>query len=167
VNVTDLGVPVGELVADVKRAIRAANVSASDGRDMRVASVELTLHAVAVGATGGGLDFRVPVIGARLRIGGKVTRQDTHTITVTLVPPPGPAYEVRGERVQQALVEAIGTIRAVLRDAGAGEDPFVLGTGTVEMSFVVTAEGTISLGVEGELRDEVTHGLKLELAPVT
>jgi len=38
-----------------------------------------------------------------------------------------------------------------------------LAASTVDISFVVTETGTISLGVEGELASEVTHTLRLGL----
>jgi hypothetical protein len=158
-------VPVDELIADVQNAITDANVSGRAPTDLRVRSAQLTLNVVASGGGGGKVDFRVPVIGMKLSFGGKVTRTDTHTIDVTLVPPPPDEYEVRGGPVAQVLVEAIGTIRRIMREAGSGPQRLILDTSSVELSFAVTDEGTISLGFEGELRDEVTHTIRLELGP--
>jgi hypothetical protein len=67
--------------------------------------------------------------------------------------------------VDEVLVEAIQTVGAVMTRAAGGHDPFVLKESTVELTFAVTREGAISLGVSGETRDEVTHKLKLTLAP--
>jgi hypothetical protein len=35
---------------------------------------------------------------------------------------------------------------------------------TVEPAFAITQDGTISLVIEGELRDEITHTMRLSLA---
>ncbi|MFJ6168361.1 hypothetical protein ACIQH6_24805 [Micromonospora orduensis] len=53
--------------------------------------------------------------------------------------------------------------------AGAGgDDPLLLKAGAVELVFGVTDQGTISFGAEGELTDEVSNTLRIELiaAPV-
>jgi hypothetical protein len=46
---------------------------------------------------------------------------------------------------------AIETIRAAVASAAGGDDPFVLNDSTITISFAVTAEGTISIGVNGSL----------------
>ena len=87
-KVTDEGVPVDTLISVVKDSIKQAGVSrTSQTRDLQVASVQLILEVVASKTAGGGLDFRVPFIGMKLRLGAKVTKKDTHTIDITLVPP--------------------------------------------------------------------------------
>jgi hypothetical protein len=63
-------------------------------------------------------------------------------------------------------VNAISTIRDVMTKAAEGDDPWLLSAGTIDLSFAVTQTGTISLGVDGELASEVTHTLRLGLAPV-
>ena len=75
-KVTDEGVPVDTLISVVKDSIKRAGVSrTSQARDLQVASVQLILEVVASKTAGGGLDFRVPFIGMKLRVGGKVTRR--------------------------------------------------------------------------------------------
>ena len=127
-KVTDDGVPVEALISVVKDAIKRAGISrTSQDRDLQVASVQLILDVVAAKTAGGGLDFRVPFIGMKLRIGGKVTSKDTHTIDITLVPPEERATrQVRGGEVEEILVNAIATVRAVVAQAAAGDDPWVL-----------------------------------------
>jgi len=79
VKVTDQGVAMPDVIADVKLAIKEANISATDeDRDLRVGSVILTLHALAARSAGGGLDFRLPFIGMQVKVGSRVTRSDTH-----------------------------------------------------------------------------------------
>jgi hypothetical protein len=167
VKVTDQGVPVDTLIDVVKDSIRRAGVSStSQTRDLRVASVQLILEVVASKTAGGGVDFRVPFIGMKLRVGVKVTKKDTHTIDITLVPPEDrDTREVRGGEVEEALVNAIATIRDVMTKAAEGDDPWLLSAGNVDISFAVTQTGTISLGADGELASELTRTLRLGLAP--
>jgi NTP-dependent ternary system trypsin peptidase co-occuring protein len=162
----DLGLPAGELIDTIKKAISAASVSAADpGRDLAVTSVYLKLNTVATVTAGGGLDFRVPFIGMAVKIGASVTREQTQILEMTLVPEPVPGFETRGLAVESALAEAIATVRAVVARAAGGEDPFVLRDSVVELSFGVKKDGSISLGAEGELAGEVTHVMRLALGP--
>lgn len=68
--------------------------------------------------------------------------------------------------MQDALVEALASIRQPLTAAAGGSDPWSLSRGTVEISFGVTKNGSISLAGEGGLADEVTQKLRLTLEPV-
>ena len=166
-KVTDEGVPVEALISVVKDSIKRAGISrTSQNRDLQVASVQLILDVVAAKTAGGGLDFCVPFIGMKLRVGGKVTSKDTHTIDITLVPPERRATRpVRGGDVEDALVNAIATVHAVMAQAAAGDDPWVLSASTIDIRFAITETGTISLGIDGELANEVTQTLRLGLAP--
>jgi Trypsin-co-occurring domain 2 len=166
VKVTDAGVPVEDLITTLKEAVKRAGVSSSSsGSDLRVESVQLVLRALASKTAGAELDFRIPFIGMRLRAGTKVTGQDTHTIDMTLKPPDRPTRTVRGDGVEDALVDAIMTIRTAMAHAAAGDPPWMLSAGTVDITFGVTRAGSISLGADGELADEVTHKLRLRLTP--
>jgi hypothetical protein len=152
----------------IKESVKRAGISrALQTRDFQVASIQLILDVVASTTAGGGLDFRVPFIGMQLKLGAKVTKKDTHTIDINLVPPEERATrQVRGgKEVGDALVSAITAIRAVAARAAGGDDPWILHEGTVDISFAVTQLGTITLGVDGELSDELTHTLRLRLAP--
>lgn len=165
-KVTSAGVPIETLVSAVKKAVQRAGVSRSSSqRDLRVESVHLVLQALACKTAGGAMDFRVPLIGMRLQAGGKAANQDTHTIEITLKPTDRPVREVRGGDVEDALVDAIVTIRTAMARAAEGEDPWTLSAGTVNISFGVTKSGSISLGAEGELVNEVTQELRLSLTP--
>jgi Trypsin-co-occurring domain 2 len=167
VEITDEGVPLGTLIEVVKASVKRAGISrTSDSPDMRVTSVRLILDTVASSTAGGGLDFRVPFIGMKLKFGAKVTKKDTHTIDVTLVPPKEPGRQVRGgEDVEDALVAAITAIRTVTTQAAEGDDPWELSEGAIDISFAITQTGTITLGVDGELSGELTQTLRLRLAP--
>jgi hypothetical protein len=165
-QVTEDGVPVQDLVAAVKEAIKTASVSSTDAdRDLRVGSVRLILHTIATRSSGGSLNFTVPFIGMEFKLGGKVTRRDTHEVEINLVPPPGDRPELRDGSLELVLVEAIETIRAAVASAAGGDDPFILEDSRVTIAFGVTAEGNISIGVDGSLSEELTHTLVLGLVP--
>jgi hypothetical protein len=72
---------------------------------------------------------------------------------------------VRVASLDLALVDSIETIRAVLATAADGDDPFILNDAKITLSFAVTAEGEISIGIDGSMSDEVTHSLILTLVP--
>jgi hypothetical protein len=167
VKVTDEGVPVDTLISVVKDSIKRAGVSrTSQSQDLQVASVKLILDVVASQTAGGGVDFRVPFIGMKLRVGTKVTKKDTHTIDITLVPPKDrDTRQVRSGDVEDVLVNAIATVRDVMAKAAEGDDPWLLSAGNIDISFAITQTGTITLGVDGELANEVTNTLRLGLAP--
>jgi hypothetical protein len=162
----DVGVPVEELVTAVKNAIKTANVSVTDtDRDLAVTSVYLRLNTVLTLTAGGSLDFRVPFIGMKVKIGGSVTRHNTHAMGMTLIPEDEAAViETRDAPVEAILVEAIETVRAVMTHAAGGDDPFTLQDSAVELTFGVASNGTISLGIDGDLNDEVTHTMRLTIA---
>ena len=155
------------LISVVKDSIKQAGVSqTSQTTDLRVGSVQLILDVVASKAAGGALNFCVPFIGMKLSVGTKVTKKNTHTIDITLVPPVEPAgHQVRAGDVEDVLVNAIATIRDVVTSAAEGDDPWVLSAGKVDISFAITQTGTISLGVDGELANELTQTLRLGLVP--
>jgi hypothetical protein len=48
-----------------------------------------------------------------------------------------------------------------------GNDPWIPSEGIIDISFAITATGTITLGIDGELSDEITHTLRLRLTPPT
>jgi hypothetical protein len=163
VKVTDNSVPATELIEVIKSSVRRAGVSPA--ADLRVSSVQLILRVIATSTVGGGLAFRVPVVGMEVSFGGKITRQDTHTIDITLAPPGVAAgYELRDRDVADAVVDAVSTIRAVVASATAGDDPWQLSASTVDITFVITETGAISIGVAGEVGSEVAHTLRLGLA---
>lgn len=165
-RVTETGVPVGGLIDAVKAAVKEAGISATDSeRALRVTSIQLVLHAVATMTAGAKLEFKIPFIGMEIKLGKAITRKDTHTIDITLVPPDlASEHEIRGGDVDDVLVEAIETVTAVMAYAAGGDDPFLLKESTVELVFAITDTGSISLGVDGETSDEITHTLKITLA---
>jgi Trypsin-co-occurring domain 2 len=166
-RVTDDGIPVQDLIEAIKQAIKAASISSTDtGRDLRVGAAHLTLNAVATRTLGGGIEFRIPFIGMPVTVGVKVTSQDTHQIDIGLVPPDlTDRPELREDDISSVLADAITTTRAAMASAAAGDDPFTLTTSSVRIAFAVTEEGTIALGLNGELASEVTHSLTVTMLP--
>ena len=163
-RVSDTGVAIDDVVVAVKDAITSAGISATDNdRDLRVTAIQLTLNAVATATAGGGLDFRIPFIGMHLAMGATVTKSDTHTIDITLVPQDLLTYAVRDYPVETVLLDAIGTIRTIMSGAAGGNDPFLLQEGSVTLAFAITQDGTITLGFNGELKNEITQTLQLTL----
>jgi hypothetical protein len=61
----------------------------------------------------------------------------------------------------------IATIRDVMTMAAEGDDPWILSAGTIDISFAIIQTGTMTLGVNGELTDELTHTLRLGLTPTS
>jgi hypothetical protein len=169
VRVSDSGMPVQDLIEAVKQAIKTANVSrTTNGRDLQINSVRLTLHALATRSYGGGLNFHIPLIGTEVKLGGKLSRHDTHEIEIRMVPPaPEERPELRDGNLDDALVEAIETIRATLAAAADGEDRFILDESKITIVFGVTSEGEISIGLNGSLSDELTQTLTLSLVPAS
>lgn len=168
-KVTDEGVPVEALVGVVQESIKEAGVSRkSPTTNLRVGSAQLILEVVASKAAGGKWNFQVPFIGMKLSAGAKVTKKNTLTIDMTLVPPEDrPGRQVRSGDVETVLVNAIATILDVMASTAVGDDLWALPTSKVDISFAITRTGSISLGVDSELTDEVTHTLRLGLVPVT
>jgi hypothetical protein len=72
---------------------------------------------------------------------------------------------VRGGEIEEVLVSAIETIRQVVASAAAGNDPWILSDAAIDISFAINQAGTISLGAEGELANEITQTLRLGLGP--
>jgi hypothetical protein len=57
----------------------------------------------------------------------------------------------------EVLVNANATIRDVMTKTTAGDDLWVLSASTIDISFAITQTGTISLGANGELANELTQ----------
>jgi hypothetical protein len=164
VRVADDGASVEDVVSEIKAAIKEANVSEANAeRDLKVTAFGLDLKTVATTKGGLNFEFKIPFIGMTLKGGAAITNEDTNSITMTLVPPELLEASVDRAPVQDSLVSAIQTVRQAVRAAAIGDDPFKLKEATVELSFVLTRDGNVNLGIEGEKKGEVTHTLRLVL----
>jgi len=163
-----MGMPVSQLIGLLKSAVTASGVSRlSETHDLRVASVKVTLEVIAAKSGGGEISLRVPFTDVGASVGGDVTKRDTQTVDMTLVPPTRPKLRpVRGFDAEKALVDAIATIRDTMAAAATGDDPWELSESTVNISFGVTKEGSISLAAHGERSSDITQTLLLTLKPV-
>jgi hypothetical protein len=96
--------------------------------------------------------------------GAKLTTRDTHQIRISLAP--SVSHEVRGgEEVEETLVQAIETVRAVVARGVADADTFEHRSSEIELSFAVTENGSVALVGTADLTGEITHPLKLTLGP--
>jgi hypothetical protein len=160
------GLSVADVVRRIKLAIRQANIG-GDGEDLAIAGVELTLKVLATDAGGAGFEWKVPVLGLTLKGGAKATHSNTSTVHVALVPPDheggGGALKVDAD-LEDELVNGVHLIREAVNQSAVSEPQFKLKEGSVELEFVVTKEGNLSLLLTAEAKDEVTHTMKLLLA---
>ena len=62
-------------------------------------------------------------------------------------------------------MDAIATVRAVVTEAAAGDDPWVLTASTINIRFAITADRNYLPWRRRELANEVTQTLCLGLAP--
>ena len=67
--------------------------------------------------------------------------------------------------LEDQIVYRVDSIRSGLAEAAFEDPKFKLKDGSVEVEFVVTREGHLSLIFDGEMKDEVTHTMKLLLGP--
>jgi hypothetical protein len=154
------------VVRKIKASIRAANIG--DGReDLVVTKVELSLATILDQSGGGEFEWKVPFVGLTLKGGVKLTRSNTSKLSITLVPP-SPEEDLRELGIDTAaleenIVHAVADLRNAIAEAAVDEPRFLLEKGGIELEFVVTREGSLSLLASGEHKDEVTHTMTLTL----
>jgi hypothetical protein len=116
---------------------------------------------VKVTSSGVPLDSLIKVVKASIRRAGPGSARRRR-------PPEDAGRQTRGaEDIEDTLVNATTSIRALASQAAARNDPWILSEGIIDISFAITATGTITLGIDGELSDEITHTLRLRLTPPT
>ncbi|MEY9929675.1 hypothetical protein ABH926_004315 [Catenulispora sp. GP43] len=166
-EVTSESVTIRTLVEVIKASICEVQ-GAEEPRpgDLIAASAALTLHAMMDTTVGGKVDLRVPVIGAHLRIGGRRARHRMHTVHVSLVPEHYGRSQHDHGAGDPELVMALRAIRDLMDATGRGGHSWTVAGGTVQVSFAVTDEGSISVGLNSDRSDEHVHSLELELQPV-
>ncbi len=162
-------VDVDELIAAIKRGVSDAGLSIETrDRDLRITTIRLKLEVVAESSQGGSLRFRLPIIGFEGRAGAQVTSRSVHTIALALEPQDKSARSgVRaGDNVATAIVDAVKTVRQTMRLAQGGADPWLLRSGKVDIQFGVTAEGSISLGLDSTRSSQHANTLTIEIEPM-
>jgi hypothetical protein len=166
VEVSSESVAIRNLVEVIKASICEVQ-GAEEPRhgELVVSAAELNLHVMMDTTVGGKVEVRVPVIGARLRIGGRRIRHRMHTVHVMLVPEHyGRARHDHGPGDDE-LVSALHAVKDLMDPTSAGGHSWSVAGGTVQVSFAVTEEGSISVGLNSDHSDEHVHSLQLELQP--
>jgi hypothetical protein len=165
-EVSSESVAIRNLVEVVKASIcEVQGAEEPRGGELVVASAELNLHVMMDTTVGGKVDVRVPVIGAHLRIGGRRVRHRMHTVRVQLVPEHHGRTRHDHGAGDLELVMALSAIRDLMEPGGEGGHAWSVAGGTVDVSFGVTEEGSISVGLNSDRSDEHVHSLQLELQP--
>ena len=166
---TSTGMDVESVIGKVKQAILAAEIQReNDPTALQLESLDLTLKAFAETEVGGEVKIKIPLINLEIGMGSSLTQQETQTIEINLKPPEMLKAErreaIRKEiDLKSSLADAINIIRDGIKAAAAGEPEFVLDKATVELNFVVTEKGEITVVAKGSQVFETTNGLKLTL----
>ncbi len=159
-----------DVLSQVKTAIRYAQRQEEAGElAVTFSSIDLTVEVVAEVEAGVGLQLKLPFLG-EAGAKGKLTLDDTQTVSISLVPPPplppregadfAPPPDIRG-----TLGQGIMAVRDVMTAAANDEPRFVLDKASVELKFVLTAQGSIELVLaSGGMKGEITHSVKLGLS---
>lgn len=155
---------MASVIEQVKRAIRLVERVAARPVGATIARVELTIQTVAERSAGGEVTLQVPILG---ELGGGSSRGSNHSQAVSLTLRPVEqieAFDVGTADVELRLATAILDLRDVVKAAAASAPRFELESAQIELRFVVTREGHITLIASGERSDEVTHTLRLHIA---
>jgi hypothetical protein len=167
----DQAIDVEKLVARVKSAIRASDLSTRPStNDVVVNAVDLTLKVVRDLEAGGEAKWKVPFIGLELGAHGSRKWSSTNTLAISFVPPRPRAVLGGAPQVMDLdsdLLQAITMVRASVAAAAAEEPKFELKGATVEISFGVTDSGGLSLIAKADATSDTTQTLRLALGGPT
>jgi hypothetical protein len=158
-----------DVISNVKSAIQAADLTASNGVALEIKRLDVVLTVVQDLKTGTAAKLTVPVIGTDLSVGGTVESTSTSEISLSLVPPPPvdaiaqsimPNFEIiRG------LVGAIEAIKDGVASAAKGDPPFELKESTAKLTFGVKTDGSIAIVVVADRSKSTTNSLTLTIGP--
>jgi hypothetical protein len=150
-----------DLIAQMKKAVKVlADESAGTKDSAVIAALELDLEGIMT--TEGGPDFKFKIFGKELGLGGKYSKENLQTITISLVP----EEEIRPfgrEEISVTLVNALRMIRDTVAFAAAEPPRYELGEAAVELSFEVTKEGSFNFFVEGTRESVATQTVRIKL----
>jgi Trypsin-co-occurring domain 2 len=155
--VSDLTTTAVSLVRDMKSALVAANDQLGQNA-LKVTKVDLELHTVINKSAGGEISIKV------LEIGGDVSKDETNTLSLTLVPSVG-GLELMASAPED-LVAAIVAIGAASWEAANAPPAFDLNEATVELEVGVTTEGQVKFFAKGSGSREQSHSMAITLAPI-
>lgn len=157
----DIGVQIDTIISKVKKAIREVE-QRSYRSDLKVKVEKLDLKLKTFNSKEGGVELKVPVIDLDLGLGGNISKEETHTIELTLVPVDD--TRLFGEEdIEDSLVELIMGIEEGIKNALVEVPRFKLEKASVELNFIVSKSGEISIVAKGEKKLETTNNLKLYL----
>ncbi len=145
------------LVREMKAAVARADGELREN-NLKITKVELELRTVIEKSGGGGISVSV------VEIDGDVTRTDSNTLALTLVP------SKRGVQLMspasEQLVEAILATAAASLEAADNPPAFELEEATVSIEVGVTAEGKIKVIAHGGASRDRGHTMTITLAPL-
>ena len=158
------GADIEKVIAGVKRAIKAAQLSESEKQAIHIGELEHTLKGVVEKVAGGELKIKIPVVDVSLGASAELASKELQTIQLTLVPARSTTRTAtRTEAFEKDLVKAIKAIQEGIKNASEGEPKFTLKDASVELNFVVNAKGEISLLAKGSGQSEFAQTVKLSL----
>ncbi|AKB28870.1 hypothetical protein MSSAC_2521 [Methanosarcina siciliae C2J] len=157
----DMGVQIDKIITKVKKAIREVE-QRSYRSEIGVKVEKLDLKLKTFNSKEGGLELKVPVVDLDLGLGGSISKEETHTIELTLIPVDDTRL-FRDMEIEDNLVDLIMGIEQGIKNALIEVPRFKLQKASVELNFVVNAAGEISLVAKGEKKIETTNNLKLYL----
>ncbi len=161
-----LGEKIEKVITGVKRAVKAAQQSSTEGQVVEVEKLELTLKGLMQKSVGGELNIRIPILDTALGTKAEITNQEFQTIKLTLVPIKKTTRSgFTPEKFERELVEAIKNIQEGIKNASSVEPRFELQDASIELNFVVNNKGEIALLMKGSAQSEATQTVKLSLRP--
>jgi hypothetical protein len=160
----ELRTEIDKLVGQIKKAILLVEHDPPDGSaKLKITAVDLTVSAVATRTAEGNL--KLSVFGHDFGADAKLTKEDTQTIELSLVPDGYEPAEFDTEDVPEQLADAIRALRASVADASGGVASFGLKTSSIELNLKVDADDSIDFVIGGEAERTNVQTLKLTLEP--
>jgi hypothetical protein len=156
------GADPSEVISQVERALAAADAKRPGGLGLGFESVDLAL-ATALSREGGvDLKFTVPFVEWEAGLGGKVGKESTTVIAVSLEP--APSADVAVEGIEGPLTDAILATADTVTRLKETSPHLALKGASVELEFVYSRTGSVSLLVaSGAQTNVTTHTLTLNL----
>jgi hypothetical protein len=156
-TMTDLSTSAVALVQDMKAAVLAAGDRLRENY-LKITKVELELRTVVQKSAGGGVSIRV------LEIDGDISRDETGTLSVTLVPAKGGLQLMAPP--SEELIAAIVATAAASAEASQLPPRFDLTESTVTLDVGVTMSGKVQLFAHGAGSREKGHTMTITLEPL-
>lgn len=134
------GFSVEEVIAAIKDEIRTAQATETGEPRLKIDRVEVELTIVTATSGSGGLNFEIPLVGAKLQVGA--TRRATHVLRLTLLPTS--VSEIRSPS-NFGLVSALRQVKQALRNAINKPPRLRLDNFVFEIEFVAVKKANTGL----------------------